>query len=45
VLDKWLPDGHFGMHALRDLVHDAGGRLDLLAAADGGTTVRVKLRR
>jgi two-component system NarL family sensor kinase len=43
VVDQRPAEGHFGLSLLRDLVRDAGGRLEL----DGrdGTTVRVELPR
>src|SRR4051794_6166829 len=45
VLDDRRAKGHFGVWALGDLVRDAGGQLDLLTVAGGGTTLRVRLRR
>jgi signal transduction histidine kinase len=38
-------DGHLGLRALRDLVADAGGRLDVLSTPGLGTTVRVEVPR
>jgi signal transduction histidine kinase len=35
--------GHFGLHALRQLVNDAGGRLDLDTMPGGGTRLRVEV--
>jgi len=35
--------GHFGLRMMADLVHDAGGRLDLNSSPGVGTTVRVEL--
>jgi two-component system, NarL family, sensor kinase len=43
VLEQRPAEGHFGLSLLRDLVRDAGGRLDLDTSA--GTTVRVELPR
>jgi NarL family two-component system sensor histidine kinase LiaS len=35
--------GHFGLVALRGLVTDAGGQLDVLSARGNGTTLRVEV--
>lgn len=35
--------GHFGLHALTQLVNDAGGRLDLDTMPGGGTRLRVEV--
>lgn len=35
--------GHFGLHALRQLVTDAGGRLELDTMPEGGTRLRVEV--
>ncbi len=43
VLEDRPAEGHFGLSLLRDLVRDAGGRLELDARA--GTTIRVELPR
>lgn len=41
-----LPDqGHFGLRALRDLVTEAGGRLDVVSAPGAGTRVRMEVFR
>ncbi len=37
--------GHFGLTGLRDLVADAGGRLDIESAPGAGTTIRVEVAR
>lgn len=36
-------EGHVGVSILRELVHDAGGRLDLGPGAAGGTVMRVEV--
>jgi signal transduction histidine kinase len=43
VVDQRPAEGHFGLSLLRDLVRDAGGRLEL--DTSDGTTVRVELPR
>jgi two-component system NarL family sensor kinase len=40
---KSRAEGHFGLVALRGLVTDAGGRLDVRSAPDEGTTLRVEV--
>jgi two-component system, NarL family, sensor kinase len=43
LLDKRSREGHFGLTLLRDLIAEAGGRLDVHSAPHEGTTVRVAL--
>jgi two-component system NarL family sensor kinase len=43
LLEKRIPEGHFGLTLLRDLIADAGGRLDVHTAPQEGTTLRVAL--
>jgi two-component system NarL family sensor kinase len=43
VVSQAPKTGHFGLHALTQLVHDAGGRLDLDTMPGGGTRLRVEV--
>jgi signal transduction histidine kinase len=38
-------DAHFGLRGLKDLIHDAGGRIDVQSAPGEGTTVRLEVAR
>ena len=38
-------DGHLGLRALRDLVNEAGGSLDVRSAPGAGTTVVLEVGR
>lgn len=37
--------GHFGLRGLRDLVTEAGGRLDVVSTPGAGTRVRMEVFR
>ena len=43
VVDEAVKTGHFGLHALKLLVTDASGRLDLDTVPGGGTRLRVEV--
>jgi two-component system, NarL family, sensor kinase len=36
---------HFGLRGLRDLIDEAGGRLDVRSSPGAGTTVRLEVDR
>jgi signal transduction histidine kinase len=36
---------HFGLRGMRDLIRDAGGRLDVRSSPGTGTTVRLEVKR
>lgn len=37
------PGTHFGLRGLRDLIREAGGRLDVVSSPGAGTTVRLEV--
>lgn len=43
VLARRVEEGHLGLRLVRDLVEDAGGRLDVDSQPGGGTRVRVEV--
>ena len=38
-------DGHLGLRALRDLIHEMGAELTLVSAPGNGTKVRMEVAR
>jgi signal transduction histidine kinase len=44
-VERRFREGHFGLRLLNDLVADAGGRLEVEPAPQGGTVVSVSLAR
>lgn len=40
---KVVPDEHFGLRGLRDLIREVGGRLDVRSSPGAGTTVRLEV--
>ena len=38
-----VPDEHFGLRGLRDLIREVGGRLDVRSSPGAGTTVRLEV--
>jgi signal transduction histidine kinase len=45
VLARRTDEGHFGLRLVRDLVEDAGGRLDVSSRPGSGTSVSVEVPR